>query len=396
MRLAAAVFLLGGLVLMGQNASRPTDSRGWINIGVREYKSARYPEAAEAFQKAVDLNPNDPTARLYLATTWMSQYIPGANSSENLEFADKAETEFNRVLGIDPNNVVALESLASLSYQQAQGMQIRGQKFQKLAEAEGSYERLLAVDPRNKQAYYSIGVIDWARWYPNYADARADSGMRPEEPGPLRNAAGRRQLKQEYSALIENGMSNLQKALEIDPAYSDAMAYMNLFIRERADLRDSAEEYRRDVALADQWVEKALEAKKSGAQTDQSAIAAPPPPPPPPPPPSATRQSSVPAARTPQRIRVGGNVQQDNLIRKVDPVYPELARQARIQGVVRFTAIIGKDGSIENLQLVSGHPLLVEAARQAVNQWVYRPTLLNGEPVEVVTQIDVQFSLEAR
>jgi protein TonB len=90
---------------------------------------------------------------------------------------------------------------------------------------------------------------------------------------------------------------------------------------------------------------------------------------------------------------VGGNVQAANLIRKVTPVYPPLAKQARIQGVVHFTAIIGKDGTIQNLTLLTGHPLLVEAARQAVSQWQYKPTLLNGEPVEVVTQIDVNFTL---
>jgi protein TonB len=77
----------------------------------------------------------------------------------------------------------------------------------------------------------------------------------------------------------------------------------------------------------------------------------------------------------------------------VTPVYPPLAKQARIQGTVRFTAIIGKDGTIQNLQLVTGHPLLVAAAQDAVRQWVYKPTLLNGEPVEVVTQIDVNFTL---
>jgi protein TonB len=93
------------------------------------------------------------------------------------------------------------------------------------------------------------------------------------------------------------------------------------------------------------------------------------------------------------RIRVGGNVQAANLIRKVSPSYPPLAKQARVQGTVRFTAIIGKDGTIQNLQLVSGHPLLVSAAQEAVKQWQYRPTLLNGEPVEVVTQIDVNFTL---
>ena len=106
---------------------------------------------------------------------------------------------------------------------------------------------------------------------------------------------------------------------------------------------------------------------------------------PPPPPPKA--------APKPSRIRVGGNVQAANLIRKVVPVYPPLAKQARIQGTVRFQAIIGKDGTIQNLQLVSGHPLLVAAAQQAVSQWVYRPTLLNGDPVEVVTTIDVNFTL---
>jgi periplasmic protein TonB len=93
------------------------------------------------------------------------------------------------------------------------------------------------------------------------------------------------------------------------------------------------------------------------------------------------------------RIRVGGNVQAANLIKRVVPVYPPLAKQARIQGQVRFTAIIGKDGTIQNLQLVSGHPLLVSAAQEAVKQWIYKPTLLNNEPVEVITQIDVNFTL---
>jgi protein TonB len=95
----------------------------------------------------------------------------------------------------------------------------------------------------------------------------------------------------------------------------------------------------------------------------------------------------------PQRISVGGNLEAANLIRKVTPVYPPLAQKARVQGMVRFTAIISKDGTVQNLQLVSGHPLLVQAANDAVKRWLYRPTLLNGEAVEVVTQIDVNFSI---
>jgi TonB family protein len=95
----------------------------------------------------------------------------------------------------------------------------------------------------------------------------------------------------------------------------------------------------------------------------------------------------------PGKIRVGGNVQQVNLIRKVTPAYPGLAKEARIQGVVRFTVTIGKDGTVQDVQLISGHPLLVSSAQTAVWQWQYKPTLLNGEPVDVVTQVDVNFTL---
>jgi protein TonB len=100
-----------------------------------------------------------------------------------------------------------------------------------------------------------------------------------------------------------------------------------------------------------------------------------------------------PAANGVERIRVGGGVQSYNLINRVIPLYPPLAKQARIQGTVRFTALIGADGSVVSLQLVSGHPLLVEAAKDAVAQWQYKPTLLNGSPAEVITQIDVNFTL---
>ncbi|HKS74846.1 MAG TPA: energy transducer TonB [Terriglobales bacterium] len=102
---------------------------------------------------------------------------------------------------------------------------------------------------------------------------------------------------------------------------------------------------------------------------------------------------AVPKVATPQRVRVSQGVSQGLLIRKVQPAYPPLARQARIQGNVVLTAEISKDGSIENLHLVSGHPMLAPAAIEAVKQWKYKPYFLNGEPVEVETQVTVIFSL---
>jgi protein TonB len=101
----------------------------------------------------------------------------------------------------------------------------------------------------------------------------------------------------------------------------------------------------------------------------------------------------VPKIAAPQRIRVSSGVSQGLLVRKVQPTYPPLARQARIQGVVILQAQISKEGNIENLQLISGHPMLAPAAIDAVKQWKYRPYLLNGEPVEVETQVQVNFTL---
>jgi protein TonB len=102
---------------------------------------------------------------------------------------------------------------------------------------------------------------------------------------------------------------------------------------------------------------------------------------------------AIPKAATPQRVRVSQGVSQGLLIHKVQPAYPPLARQARIQGIVVLQALIGKDGAIQNLHVVSGHPMLTGAALDAVKQWRYKPYYLNGEPVEVETTINVNFTL---
>lgn len=110
--------------------------------------------------------------------------------------------------------------------------------------------------------------------------------------------------------------------------------------------------------------------------------------PPPPPAPAAAPKPAV-----PRRIHVGGNVEAALLVHKVTPVYPQLAKDARIGGVVRMKAIIDRHGDIEDLTVLSGHPMLIPAAEDAVKQWVYKRTFLNGSPVEVITEIDVQFQL---
>jgi tetratricopeptide (TPR) repeat protein len=214
----------------------------------------------------VQLDPSFSTARLYLATAYMNQYIPGADSPENNQMAQAALEEFLRVLENDPKDKVALASLASLNYQQAAGIPKLEDKLKKLDEARGWYEKLAEVDPQNKEAYYSLGVIVWAKWYPELMSARNKLGMKPEDPGPLKDKKVREELKAKYSGLIEEGIKNLEKALEVDPQYDDAMAYMNLLIRERADLADTPQEYKKDIEVADNWVQKALDTKKQKAE----------------------------------------------------------------------------------------------------------------------------------
>jgi TonB family protein len=232
---------------------------------------------------------------------------------------------------------------------------------------------VVGADPRNRDAWYSLGTIGWMKSYANLMAARARIGMKPEDPGPLSDAATRLDVKLKFGPLIEDGITSLNKALEIDPSYGDAMAYLNLLIRERADIRDSPLEYRRDIAEADQWFRNAIATKRHDPAPP--LVSAPQPPPPP---------ASAASDSLPRRVRVGGNVAARTLISKVDSVYPPLAVQARIQGTVHFTVIIGRDGRVLNLQLIGGHPLLVAAAQDAVNQWPYEPTVLNGTPVEVV------------
>jgi tetratricopeptide (TPR) repeat protein len=191
----------------------------------------------------------------------MSQWIPGAESPENLAFASMAKEEFLKVLEQDPNNTTALASLASLAYNQASSLTPE-KKVEKFDEASKWNKKLIEADPKNKEAYYSLGVIAWAKWYPALMGARAGLRMKPEDPGPIKDKKVKDELKEKYAAMVDDGIANLQKALDIDKEYDDAMAYMNLLVRERADLVESPDEYKKQVEIADTWVQRALDTKK--------------------------------------------------------------------------------------------------------------------------------------
>jgi Tfp pilus assembly protein PilF len=259
MRKTIAILSLALLAFVGAGCSQ-LKSRDNLNKGVAAFKNAQYPEAVERFKEAVDLDPTFTTARLYLAMAYMQQYIPGAESPENKQMWEAAYNHFTKAVEQDPKNEVAIASIASLYLNE-----------KKWADARRWYERLISVQPSNADAYYSLGFIAWSEWYPEYAEKKLSLGMKPDDPGPLKDKKVKEELRAKFDSVIDGGLKNLDKALEINPKYDDAMSYMNLLYRERADLADTPEEYKQDITSADNWLDQALSARKAKASAAGAA-----------------------------------------------------------------------------------------------------------------------------
>jgi len=250
MRKVMLVLAVAALAILSISCNQ-LKARDQLNKGVQAFTAAQYPEAVERFKTAVELDPGFSAARLYLATAYMQQYIPGAESPENKQMAQAAHDQFMKVLEQTPKDKVAIASIASLYFNQ-----------KKMDDAKEWNKKLIAINPQNKDAYYTLGVIAWTQWLAPDREARNKLNMKPEDPGPLKKKEVREELKVKYKPLLDEGVANMQKALDIDKEYDEAMAYMNLLIRYRADLDDTEAEYKKDIEEADAWVQKSLDTKK--------------------------------------------------------------------------------------------------------------------------------------
>ena len=239
------------LSAMGVKNIDSLKARMALNKGVQAFASANYEGAAEHFTTASDLDSELLDARVYLAYSHMMQYIPGVESPENEEIANKALDGFKAVLADDPENSTSVQSIASLYFQ-----------MKKLDEAKEWHQKVIAAQPDNKESFYTIGVINWTRSYEPRLQLRADLGMEQADPGPIKDAKKRQELAEELLPVIDEGLQNLEKALAIDPDYTDAMAYTNLLLRERADFADTKAEHEEYLAKADDWVQRTLDTKK--------------------------------------------------------------------------------------------------------------------------------------
>ncbi len=246
---AAVLLFLGGCAKLR--------ARDQLNKGVQSYKNAKYEDAIEHFKNAVALDPSLLTARLYLATAYAQQYIPGADTPENNQMGQQAIDEYKKVLEANPNReqkITSLKGIASLYF-----------NMKKLPQAKEYHEKVAQLDPNDPEAYYSIAVIDWTQCYQPRMEERAKLGLKPDQP--LKDKKVCDMLREKNMATVQDGIQNLQKALQLRPDYDDAMAYLNLLYRERADIEcENPEQREADFKTADEWVDKTMATKKAKAE----------------------------------------------------------------------------------------------------------------------------------
>src|SRR5246500_2031209 len=237
-------------------------ARDQLNKGVKAYKNSHYEQAIDHFQQAVQLDPALTNARMYLATAFVSQYIPGVDSPDNLRTAQQAIDEYQKVIDSNPAREQKVNSAKGIAY-----LYLNMKKFD---EAKKFYRMASDLDPNDPEPYYSVGVIDWTACYQPRMEERAKLGMKPEEHLSASNKDQKKvceDLKDKNSAAIQEGIDSLNKAIQLRPDYDDAMAYMNLMYREKADVEcDDPAGRTEDLKTADHWVDETMRVKKAKAE----------------------------------------------------------------------------------------------------------------------------------
>ena len=252
-----------GLVLLATTGCSKLRARDQLNKGVQSYKNAKYEEAINHFQQAVTLDPSLLNARLYLATAYAQQYIPGADTEDNNKMGESAIDEYKSVLERDPRNINSVKGIAYLYLQ-----------MKRFEDAKTFYRKANDLDPNDPEPYYSVAVIDWTQSYQPRMEERAKVGLKPDE-WIMKDKSNKKiceMLREKSSPVIQDGIAMLQKALDLRPDYDDAMAYLNLLYREKGDLEcDDPAARAADLKTADEWVDKTMTTKKIKAEKQPGA-----------------------------------------------------------------------------------------------------------------------------
>lgn len=253
-RLPVLAAALGAALVLITGCNR-LKARDQLNKGVEAYKTAHYDVAISHFQQATELDPSLPMARLYLATAYAQQVIPNSQTPDNLKNADLAIQNFQSVLQKEPNNINALKGIAALYF-----------NIEKFGPAKTYQDKVIAVDPKDAEAYYTVGVIDWTQAYKNALPVRQSFGLQ-DNGDPIKDKKACAALAEKNGPIIAEGLDYLQKAIQNRSNYDDAMAYVNLLYRRKADVECGDDDARKaDLAQATDWVQKAMAARKANEE----------------------------------------------------------------------------------------------------------------------------------
>jgi tetratricopeptide (TPR) repeat protein len=237
-------------------------ARDQLIKGVTAYKNAKYEEAIDHFQQSVALDPSLINAKMYLATAYAQQYIPGVEGADNLKMADQAIEQYKKVLDVNAARDQKVNAAKGIAY-----LYLNMKKFD---DAKKYYRMAADMDPNDPEPYYSVGVIDWTACYQPRMEERAKLGLKPDENLNPKNKDQKKvcaELKEKNGPSISEGIENLNKAITLRPDYDDAMAYLNLMYREKADVEcDDLAARQEDLKSADHWVDQTLITKKAKAE----------------------------------------------------------------------------------------------------------------------------------
>lgn len=251
--------ILLGAVVTATLASAACDklkARDKLNKGVEAYKAGQFDLAIEDFKQAKDLDPSLTNARTYLATAYASQFIPGAPSDENMNMGRQAVAEFQEVLKDDPNNLSAIDGIGSILYNMG-GTSPYNEQL--LNQSKDYHVKHIQLKPDDPEPYYWIAVIDWSIAYHGGNAMREDYNktakktLRETDPFPPKLAT---QYQQKYGNLVDEGIDYAKKAMDRRQEYDDAMAYLNLLYRRKADTETTQAARDEDDKMADDLVHK--------------------------------------------------------------------------------------------------------------------------------------------
>jgi tetratricopeptide (TPR) repeat protein len=269
---AARVFGLVAVAvtLFGAAGCSKLKARDLLNKGVAAFKNGQYDSSIEDFKQAKDLDPTLLNARLYLATAYATEYIPGAPSDDNVRVGQQAVSEFQDVLTVDAGNLSALDGIGSMLYNMA-GTPFTPEKFE---ESKKYHQKHIDLKPDDPEPYYWVGVIDWTLAYRGNAEARQAYNIQNQkkqvkEADPLPEKI-RDDYTKQYGTLVDEGLKMLQKATDLRPDYADAMAYQSLLLRQKADMSDSATRASLEKQ-ADDLLDKVKEIKQKAAEKESKS-----------------------------------------------------------------------------------------------------------------------------